>query len=131
MRFGLVQGGDYFVTPVFATNNGWATHSGTLAVTGLCKVVNFSNLQSPAEDCSQNPNFSAGAGAMQFGYVKVNSFVAPGITVNYSGGVDNFTVAVNSAVPEPGTVALLGAGVAAMLGRRYFSQRASQSKSSE
>jgi hypothetical protein len=129
--FAVEQAGTVFLSAAAGTTSSWNTFATNVSASGLCAIGNPNDLLAPL-NCSSNPNFNVGGAPLTFGYMVGNSFGTAGATVNYHSGIDNFSVMVNSQVPEPASAAAMGGGlVAVAFLRRYFSQRASQSKSSE
>jgi len=111
-RFAIEQDGTYYINDqalVTFLSEGWETHS----LSGLT-ASNFLALNGMGGvTAGANPDFSAGGGAIRFGYVTTNSV---GAAFELEWGVDNWSVTVDTdattgPVPEPGTLALLGASL--------------------
>lgn len=123
LGFAVLQGGNLYINEMFDTGNdfaghdhidqGWAPEAATgltAADFGLVDVTNAS-----IEDPNSHPDFSAAEGAIQFGFVTLNSAIQSGYTLTV--GYDNFQTNVEAyqapgGVPEPAAwaVMLLGFG---------------------
>ena len=109
-RFVVEQGGNYYINDsglVTSQSEGWETHS----LSGL-SAANFIALNGTGgATLGDNPDFSIGGGAVQFGYVTSNT---ANQAFENEWGVDNWSVTVNTEgtstnpIPEPGTYALFG-----------------------
>ena len=68
------------------------------------------------------PDFSSSGGPIEFGYYTFNWSLAQGGLVDSVWGIDNFSVQINTATPEPGSLLLLGSGILSVGGllRRRF-----------
>lgn len=90
------------------TQSSWGTTSRTgIVASDMYLIDSNGNL-----DASQNPNFSASGGVMQFGFWRGNgSGSTSSGTYTYQVGIDNWGVGI--VVPSPGALALVG--MAAML----------------
>ena len=111
----IVQGGQNFTTSALtvASNGLWQSNS----MAGLTQS-SFCLLQAAqlSLDCTQHPDFNSG---VSVGFLLANSFAGSvGSVGNYASGIDNFSVTVNNAVPEPSSVALLGSSLAWLVYRR-------------
>lgn len=97
------QGGTLYRTAQLSSSPtmGWGTFSSSSP-----SNFPFTNASGPGPS---SPDFAAG-GPIDFGYYVLYA-VPAGANFSQTGGVDNFTVSI-SPVPEPGSLALVGAGLA-------------------
>ncbi len=62
------------------------------------------------------PDFSSSGGPIEFGYYTFNWSLPQGGLVDSTWGIDNFSVQINTATPEPSSLMLLGSGILGISG---------------
>jgi len=115
----LMQGGTVFIGPSLTfTHSGtgnWVTagHAG-LTETDFVDILTSSN-DLGGTGAIVNPDFSAGALPISFGYYRANTSNNELVTRETTHGIDNWSVAINAEVPEPGAFTILGIGLAGLM----------------
>lgn len=104
----------------FVDSAGPYSHWTHLSVTGITDIWNPAWIEI---DTANNqiinfttPDFSSNGGAIEFGYYTFNWSLQQGFLVDSTWGIDNFNVQINGNTPEPGSLALLGTGIAGLGG---------------
>ena len=122
----ILQGGIlYSSTPLdVVTSANTSTWSPAFSQTGLtaasfCEVIS----SSLTLDCTTNPVFTGNSVPTVFGYLVSNSFLNSGSRL-YASGIDNWSVTLVNAAPEPSSIVLFCAG-GLLLGVRRLRKRAS------
>ena len=120
----ISQNGNLYTGPIdTVTPNGliWSSFSGaTLTQSSFCLVNADASL-----NCAANPVFTGNIMPTEFGYLVENSFTSG--TRNYLSGIDNWSVTLNSAVPEPSSLGLLYCA-GGLLGLAFIGRRRKTSK---
>lgn len=106
--FALEQGGKYWIASYYLTTGFFETRTLSLTATDFTRPFGVDASSQP-----DNPDFSAGAAPIRFGFYSGNSSSAGGGSYNTGAYYSDFSV---SFVPAPGAFALLGA--AGLIGRR-------------
>ncbi len=106
---------DYPSRSLVATSGSWTTGSFTgLTSAKFCSPLDPNDptfLSLGGQNCSSNHNFSGTGGAIQIGYVTHNG-LPNGTTIT---GLDNFSVSINTATPEPASIGFAAIGLALFL----------------
>jgi hypothetical protein len=98
----VLQGGNLYILNTTVITGPAATWS-TIPLNGLTSadfaLVNVTS--STLFDNTQHPNFSAGGGPIQFGFLRANGTSIGGGGYTLSAGIDNWQITINPAAPPP------------------------------
>ena len=111
IRMLMLQGGNYYIaaTPVNVAFDTWESGAGTFLPTDF----NYIDFATGILDTTKHPDFASGM--MQFGLA---NYYALTLTdpLEVDTYYDNLSITLNQAVPEPGSLLLLGSGIVGVAG---------------
>jgi len=111
IRMLMLQGGNYYIaaTPVNIAFDTWESGGTSFLPTDF----NFFDFSTGILDTTRHPDFTSGA--MQFGLANYFGLQLNGPT-EVDTYYDNLSIDLNQAVPEPGSLLLLGSGIVGIAG---------------